>query len=286
MNLHLTHLSFVVRRHLIFKLIVVFSVSFAMIHSAKAQVFGFPSGKSLSLTIWGAGLATKSNEGRAWDAQSPPDSLVRVYLAGRLVGESGTQRDKNQPLWALTVGPFLEYQFTEGGITVKVFEQDVFTEELIEELQVPLPTNDKVNRVDRLDGANVKPLIYQWVDSSTQVSPKAERPIRERRFSLGDEAPRLPKREKRGEISALREGSKSGAMKPSLPQGGGDEVERARLRSARRASAAAHLYRAYLKAQFSGDQLQEHSILLKLVYRYGQTRHGRKARRLLLLDGR
>lgn len=260
----------------VFSLVLTFSLGGNL---ASAQVSGFPSGKSLSLTIWGAGLSSSSVEGRAWDAQSLPDSLVRVYLAGRLVGESGVQKDKQQPMWALTVGPFLEYQFIEGGITIKVLEQDVFGEELIEELEIPLPKSDQVNRVAKLEGVELKPLIFQWVDSSAQFRSESSPPIRERRFSLeeGGESP-----DARLETSRRGRSPKENSDQETEAQ----RIAADRARSAKRASTAANLYRAYLKAQFSGDQLQEHRILLTLIQRYGQTRHGRKARRILLLDGR
>ena len=62
--------------------------------------------------------------------------------------------------------------------------------------------------------------------------------------------------------------------------------EEARQRYVKRRARASKLYRAYLRAQFEGDQLEAHHVLIKLAQRYPTTRHGRKAQRLLLLDGR
>lgn len=233
------------------------------------QTQGFPSEKSISLTIWGAGLSLQSTLGRRWDTQSAPDGLVRVYLGDRLMAQSHAKRNTLQPMWALTVGPIPESRFYEGPLVIQVMDQDLLGEELIEELDIPRPSAQDLARVLRLEGKELKPLIYQWVDTTPPAPKRNGLRLGERRFipddfdgkggeTLGQESE---------EDRAIREQSR-------------------RQRSAKRASKASSLYRAYLKAQFSGDQLLAHRILLRLAMQYSSTRHGRKARRIMLLDGR
>ena len=236
-------------------------------HAQKAQ--GFPSEKSISLTIWGAGLSIRSTQGRRWDTQSAPDGLVRVYLGERLIAQSHAKRNTLQPMWALTVGPIPERRFYEGPLVIQVMDQDLLGEELIEELEIPLPTAKDLARVLRLEGKELKPLIYQWVNTTPSASNQKHLRLGERRF-IPDE---IEKREGDGVGQESKEER-------------ADKEQNIRQRSAKRASKAAALYRAYLKAQFRGDQLRAHRILLRLAMRYSSTRHGRKARRIMLLDGR
>ena len=233
------------------------------------QTKGFPSEKSISLTIWGAGLSLKSTLGRRWDTQSSPDGLVRVYLGDRLMAQSHAKRDTLQPMWALTVGPIPESRFYEGPLVIQVMDQDLLGEELIEELEIPRPSAQDLARVLRLEGKELKPLIYQWVNTTPSAPKRKDLRLGERRFIPDD--------------LDGKEGKTLGQE---------SEVDRVareqnrRRRSAKRVSKASSLYRAYLKAQFSGDQLQAHRILLRLAMQYSSTRHGRKARRIMLLDGR
>ena len=272
----------VVSRSLFFYLMLILLMS-SPIRSVNGQAsIGFPIGKSLSLTVWGAGVSEQNSEGRRWDTQSPPDTLVRVYLGSRLIGESGVRRDRLQPMWALTVGPIPERRFYEGAINVSIIDQDVWGEEVIEELLIPLPTARELNSVLKISGEQVKPLIYQWVDASAQFSLNPDSALRDREPSFKEVNPLGG----RSSDDSAQEKGLSSRLPPELGEEERLKAEQGVRRSAKRASAAAKLYRAYLRAQFSGDQLREHSILLTLIQRYGQTRHGRKARRILLLDGR
>ena len=242
---------------------ILFALTLGNITVSDAQKSeGFPIEKSISLTIWGAGLSSRSTQGRRWDTQSAPDGLVRVYLGERLIAQSHAKRDTLQPMWALTVGPIPESRFYEGPLIVQVMDQDLLGEELIEELAIPLPTAKELARVLRLEGKELKPLIYQWVNTTPSVPSRQRLSLGERRF--------IPDKADDRESKKVRV----------------DKEQRQRQRSAKRASKASSLYRAYLKAQFGGDQLQAHRILLKLAMQYPSTRHGRKARRIMLLDGR
>jgi hypothetical protein len=241
-------------------------------YAQRGQVF--PTEKSISLTIWGAGLAMGSDQGKRWDAQSPPDGLVRVYLGDRLITQSNVKRDTLQPMWALTVGPIPERRFYEGPLVIQVVDQDLLGEELIEELLIPMPKAIEVARVLKLEGKHLKPLIYQWVDTTPPTPKTSDRlRLKESRFVPTD-AERTSKRSTRDldENIDLEEQRRAERIR--------------RQRSAKKVSRAASLYRSYLKAQFSGDQLQAHRILLRLAMKYSNTRHGRKARRIMLLDGR
>ena len=230
-----------------------------------------PNEKSLSLTIWGAGLKMNNDMGAPWDRQSPPDGLVRVYLGGKLLGESSVKRDQLQPLWALTVGPIPERRFFEGALMVEVVDQDVLGEESIEDIIIPIPADKDLAKVLKLEGKNLKPLIYQWV----VVRADLDQETRSFRFKESTLAPRPAKDpQKKQDISV-----KSTAQDEQ-------KLKKEQQKTARMASKAASLYRAYLKAQFNGDQIQEHQILIKLALLYSHTRHGRKAKRILLLDGR
>ena len=243
-----------------------------MAYAQGGQVF--PTEKSISLTIWGAGLSMRSDQGKRWDTQSPPDGLVRVYLGDRLITQSNVKRDTLQPMWALTVGPILERRFYEGPLVIQVVDQDLLGEELIEELLIPMPKAIEVARVLKLEGKYLKPLIYQWVDTTPPTPKASDRlSLKESRFVPND-AERTSKRSTRelDDKVDLEEQRRAERMQ--------------RQRSAKKVSRAASLYRSYLKAQFSGDQLQAHRILLRLAMKYSNTRHGRKARRIMLLDGR
>lgn len=229
--------------------------------------------RSLSLTIWGAKLSAQNRDERDWDLRSPPDGLARVYLAGRLLRQSGVQRDNLQPFWALTIGPLDEQRFFEGPLVVQIVDQDILGEEVIEELSITLPTYDQLGEIQQAHGTGVETLIYQWV----AISPQDSAPPRSS-INLGAEFPR-------SEVSTRPLG---GSTRQDTGDGSDLSVRSTRRRNqaARRASNAAQLYRAYLRAQFEGDRLQERALLLRLAHRYSETRHGRKAQRILLLDGR
>lgn len=228
------------------------------------------SGKSLSLTIWGAQLPEKKADQSPWDINSLPDSLIRIYLGDRLLKQSLVVRNELKPMWSLTVGPISEQRFYDGPIIVEIIEQDLWGEDTIESIMIPLPTHGELAQVLTLEGKWVKPLIYQWVNTTAKRvrTPSDNKP------------PNSPLKESFTFDQATPPPESTGLIDQNR-----QHKERS-LNSAKRQSKAASLYRAYLKAQFSGDQLQAHRILLRLALNYSQTRHGRKARRIMLLDGR
>lgn len=234
------------------------------------------SGKSLSLTIWGAQLPETKNDRSPWDINSLPDSLIRVYLGNRLLKQSLVVRNELKPMWSITVGPIPEKRFYDGPIVVEILEQDLWGEETIENIMIPLPTQDELAQVLTLDGKWVKPLIYQWVNTTTPAKLKDK------------ELPDSPVRNSplKESFTADRAASNSQANSVLEQEKRANLLKKRSQNSAKLQSKAASLYRAYLKAQFSGDQLQAHRILLRLALKYSQTRHGRKARRIMLLDGR
>ena len=236
-------------------LAVFMAVGGLMIEEASAQKSSptmLPSG--LTLTVWGAKIKPTTRQGKAWDLQSLPDPLVRVYLNGRLVKQSGVRKDELTPFWGMMVGPIPESQFSDGPLIVQIVDQDVLGEEVIDELLVTLPTQFDLGVMLELEGERVDGVAYQWGKvTSTDTSPS----LKERSFNPKDSQ--------------------------QIDQ---KDTHKRRLSIAREAAMAAHLYRAYLRAQFTGDQLREHELLLKLVQQYPHTRHGRKARRLILLNGR
>lgn len=209
----------------------------------------------LTLTVWGARLTELNPEGRPWDLNSFPDALARVYLNGRLINQSGVRRDTLTPLWALTIGPIPEARFLEGPVIVQVVDQDVLGEQVMEEFLISLPTQLSLGQIQELRGENITALAYQWGQLTTL-------PLRPQ-----EEIIPLP--------ATPLDTPSSTRSKEALQK-----------RTARETANASSLYRAYLRAQFQGDQIEEHRILLKLARRYPHTRHGRKARRLILLDGR
>lgn len=228
--------------------------------------------KSLSLTIWGAKLNAESSRGRAWDVSSEPDGLVRVYLAGRLLRQSGVQRNTLQPFWGLTVGPLAERNFFAGPLVVQIIDQDVLGEEIIEELSLTLPTQSQLGKIQQEPGTEIETLVYQWVSIAPQRSdPEREISLRERPSGSAT----------RQDLSGAS--SDQGASSSATPS---DSSLPSSSRSTREVVSASRLYRAYLRAQFQGDQLEEQRLLLRLAHRYPKTRHGRKAQRILLLDGR
>lgn len=259
-------------------LTLLFQINLLICNTGHAQTLNqILNGKSLSLTIWGAQLSETKSDNSPWDINSLPDSLIRVYLGERLLKQSLVVRNQIKPMWSLTVGPIPERRFYEGPIIVEVIEQDLWGEETIDSIMIPLPTQKELAQVLSLEGKWVKPLIYQWVNTTasrltsptTQAQPKIKEnspsPFKES-FTSGSST--------RETATAL---SKQQARKKRKQQ---------MQANAKRQSKASSLYRAYLKAQFSGDQLQAHRILLRLALNYSQTRHGRKARRIMLLDGR
>ena len=72
--------------------------------------------------------------------QLPPDSLIRIYLGDRLLKQSLVVRNELKPMWSLTVGPIPEQRFYDGPIIVEVIEQDLWGEDTIESIMIPLPT--------------------------------------------------------------------------------------------------------------------------------------------------
>ena len=231
------------------------------------------SGKSLSLTIWGAQLPEKKADQSPWDINSLPDSLIRIYLGDRLLKQSLVVRNELKPMWSLTIGPIPKQRFYDGPLVVEIIEQDLWGEDTIESIMIPLPTQEDLAQVLTLEGKWVKPLIYQWVNT-TAKRVKA---------SSSSKLPNSPLKESFTSDQATSDTETSVLIEQEKQ----DKRRRERtLNSAKRQSKAASLYRAYLKAQFSGDQLQAHRILLRLALNYSQTRHGRKARRIMLLDGR
>ena len=243
------------------------------IHLSHAQTLQqILSGKSLSLTIWGAQLPETKNDKSPWDINSLPDSLIRIYLGNRLLKQSLVVRNELKPMWSITVGPIPEKRFYDGPIVVEILEQDLWGEENIESIMIPLPTQDELAQVLTLDGRWVKPLIYQWVNTTTSPVKLKDK-----------ELPNSPLKES---FTSDRAASSSQADSVLEQEKRANLLKKRSQNSAKLQSRAATLYRAYLKAQFSGDQLQAHRILLRLALNYSQTRHGRKARRIMLLDGR
>ena len=242
-------------------------------HLSQAQTLQqILSGKSLSLTIWGAQLPETKNDKSPWDINSLPDSLIRIYLGNRLLKQSLVVRNELKPMWSITVGPIPEKRFYDGPIVVEILEQDLWGEENIESIMIPLPTQDELAQVLTLDGRWVKPLIYQWVNTTTSPVKLKDK-----------ELPNSPLKES---FTSDRATSSSQADSVLEQEKQTNLLKKRSQNSAKLQSRAATLYRAYLKAQFSGDQLQAHRILLRLALNYSQTRHGRKARRIMLLDGR
>lgn len=227
--------------------------------------------RSLSLTIWGAKLHDRNQSGRAWDLRSPPDALARVYLAGRLIRQSGVQRDTLQPFWALTAGPLEESRFFEGPVVIQVVDQDVLGEEVIEEVSLTLPTQEQIGRIQQAKGDSLQTLIYQWIAISPQESQTQQGSF------APDRSARVIEREPPLFTLPTRPLDRSTRQDFSESSGRSDQ-------SARRVSIAAQLYRSYLRAQFEGDRLRERALLLRLAQRYPKTRHGHKARRILLLE--
>ena len=259
-------------RHVIIVIILLLPL-FSSSHLSQAQTLQqILSGKSLSLTIWGAQLPETKNDQSPWDINSLPDSLIRIYLGNRLLKQSLVVRNELKPMWSITVGPIPEKRFYEGPIVVEILEQDLWGEESIESIMIPLPTQDELAQVLTLDGRWVKPLIYQWVNTTTSSVKLKDK-----------ELSNSPLKES---FTSDRTTSSSQSSSVAEQEKQANLLKKRSQNSAKRQSKAASLYRAYLKAQFSGDQLQAHRILLRLALNYSQTRHGRKARRIMLLDGR
>ena len=247
----------------------------------KVKVWAAPS---LSLTIWGAELPT-DNERREWDIGSDPDVFVRVSLGGRFLRQSEVKRDDLRPFWALMIGPLAERRFYEGPLIVQVIDQDLWGEEVIEEFQLATPTQDQLGVVREERGSLVRSLVYQWgvvrrdvrrLRRGEGVSDLNRGAAQSDRLGLNSPTP--------APDSGTTQGSELIAMRPR-------ESQRARIKDAQRRKAhnvarASRLYKVYLRAQFEGDQLEAHRVLIKLAQQHPYTRHGRKAQRLLLLDGR
>jgi hypothetical protein len=172
------------------------------------------------------------------------------------------------------VGPLAERRFFAGPIVVQIVDQDVLGEEVIEELSLTLPTQSQLGKIQQAHGEEVETLVYQWVAIAPQnPNQRSEIKIKERPTEL------LGRQDLHDSLSA-KDGASS--QDPSTMSSSSTSSDH----SAREIASASRLYRAYLRAQFKGDQLEEQRLLLKLAYRYPNTRHGRKAQRVLLLDGR
>lgn len=211
----------------------------------------------LTLYISHAEVATQGPKGQNWDQASRPDPKIEVWARGHLIGESVVQ-DTFTPSWRLKLSGIPR---ALDWVDVIIRDADWGQDQLIEHIYVKLPEENQLDRPLLFRKGSIA-LYIRWtldVESSIDILPEAVR-------------------------ATEREQGVSEGLTPQLSRRAPRKPPVNKLKLQQRSLQAKRLYQQYLIAHRANNKVNAYQLLLTLATGYPETRHGRKAHRLFLLN--
>ena len=189
----------------------------------------------------------------SWDLGGGlPDPVVEIYHQNTLVGTSSVQSNTVHPTWNQTFPPISvkNTSFNQDSLVIRIDDYDQLDNDLICQFRIKIPNQENFNQELRIIHDDPFFILYvRWSFHDPQKNPS---------LSLEDH---------------LKFQSNQRARYSDSLDFQHQQNLQARL-----------LFDRYLKAVFNHDQLNAHHFLLQLASQFPNTRHGLKAKRILLLE--
>ena len=192
-------------------------------------------------------------KGGAWDLGGGlPDPVAEIYHQGRLIGTSSVQSNTLNPFWNQEFPPILisADAFNRDSLVVRIDDYDQIDNDLICQFRIKIPPQNHFNRELQI--------VHDDPFFTLKIKWSFHDPHKDPTFTLKDH---------------LRLQSKQRQIYADSLDFQHQQTLQAQL-----------MFSRYLKAFFQHDRLKAHQILLQIATQFPDTRHGLKAKRILLLE--